>query len=143
MNCKNRNFKSAQVALNTSAQSTVATGTGISVLGNQLTDTGCSIRTNPAGFSIESTGLYCFRYVITFTADEAGTVALQLFKDGVALPCSLVQETVAAGSVYTLIAEVPALAICTCCNTHPSITAAISGVAGTVNYVCASAVKLA
>lgn len=143
MSCKNKNYKSAQVALNTTVQTVAAAGTSVGVLGNLITDTGCSIETNAAGFKIHASGLYRLRYVFTFTADDAGTVTAQLLKDGVALPCTLVQSTVAAGSVYTVIVEAPALVVGTCCNICPSITAVVGGVDGTVSYVCASAVRLA
>ena len=143
MSCKNKNYKSAQVALNTSAQSISAEGTNVNILGSQITDTGCSIETDVAGFKINASGLYRVRYAITFTATDAGTLSVQLLKDGVALPCTLVQNTVAAGNVSTFEVEAPALVLGTCCNICPRITAVLSGVAGTVSYVCASAVRLA
>lgn len=143
MSCKNKNYKSAQVALNTATQTIAAAGTSIVVLGSKLTDTGCSIETNSAGFRIESSGLYRIRYVITFAAAAAGTLTAQLYRDGLALPCTLVQDTVASGSAYTIAVEAPALVVGACCNVHPNITATVGGVAGTVNYVCASAVRLA
>ena len=143
MSCKNRNYKSAQVALNTTAQPVVAAGTGVTVLGNLLTDTGCSIDTIGSGFRFCASGLYRIRYSITVTPTDAGTLTVQLFKDGVALPCTLVQDTVAAESVYTVTVEAPALVLSTCCNINPTISAVVGGVNGTVNYVCASAVKLA
>ena len=143
MSCKNKNYKSAQVALNTTTQTTAAAGTVINVLGSQLTDTGCSIDTTAAGFKIVASGLYRIRYTLTFTAGAAGDATVQLFRDGVALPCTLVQNTVAAGNVYTMVTEAPALVVGTCCNICPVITAVVGGVEGTVNYVCASAVRLA
>lgn len=143
MSCKNRNYKSAQVAVNTTAQTITATGTTVGVLGNLATNTGCSVETNGDGFKINASGLYNVRYAITFTAGEAGTLTAQLFKDGVALPCALAQNTVAAGNVYTVIVEAPAIVVGACCNICPNITAVVSGVAGTVNYVSASVVRLA
>ena len=143
MSCKNKNYKSAQVAVNTTAQNVVAAGTTVNVLGNMVTDTGCSIATNNTGFKINASGLYNIRYAITFTAEAAGTLTIQLFKDGVALPCTLVQDTVADASTYTVIVEAPAIVVGTCCNICTNITAIVSGVAGTVNYVCASVVRLA
>ena len=143
MSCKNRNYKSAQVALNTIAQTVVATGTSVGVLGSLITDTGCSVNTTNAGFKINASGLYRIRYAITFTAEDAGTMTAQLLKDGVALPCTLVQNTVAAGSVYTVTVESPALVVGTCCNICPTFTAVVGGVAGTINQVCASVVRLA
>lgn len=143
MSCKNRNYKSAQVAVNATAQNVVAAGTTVAVLGSMVTDTGCSIATDSTGFKISASGLYSIRYAITFTAGAAGTLTTQLFKDGVALPCALAQDTVADASTYTVIVEAPAIVVGTCCNICPNITAVVSGVAGTVNYVCASVVRLA
>lgn len=143
MSYKNKNYKSAQVALNTVEQTVAATGTNMLLLGSRLTDTGCSIRTDNAGFRINASGLYRIRYVFTFVADAAGVVTAQLFKDGVALPCSLVQNTVEAGSTYTFAVEAPALVVGTCCNICPNISIVVGGVAGTVTYGCASAVRLA
>ena len=143
MSCKTKNYKSAQVALNTIAQPVAAAGTTLSILGRRLTNTGCSICTENAGFKINTSGLYRILYTITFVAEAAGIVTAQLYKDGVALPCTLVQSTVAAGSTYTIIVEAPALVVGTCCNICPNITAVVGGAAGTVTQVCASAVKLA
>lgn len=143
MSCKNKNYKSAQVAVNTTAQNVVAAGTTVNVLGNMVTDTGCSIATNSTGFKINASGLYNIRYAITFTAGATGTLAIQLFKDGIALPCTLVQDTVADASTYTIIVEAPAIVVGTCCNICPNITAVASGVAGSIDYVCASTIRLA
>mgnify|MGYP006888162421 FL=1 len=52
------------------------------------------------------------------------------------------QATVAANDVVTLHAETTVY-IPVCCNGTPTINAVIGGVAGTVNHVCASIVKLA
>lgn len=143
MSCKTKNYKSAQVAFNTTEQTTLATGTNISVLGSLVTNTGCAIDTTNIGFRINASGLYRIRYTITFEATDAGIMTAQIYKDGVALPCTLVQDTVAAGSTYTVTTEAPALVVGTCCNICPNITAVVGGVAGTITNVCASVVKLA
>lgn len=143
MSYKTKNYKSAQVALNTAAQPIAAAGTTVEILGSRLTDTGCSVRTDNAGFKISASGLYNIRYVFTFVADTAGVLTAQLYKDGVALPCSLSQDTVEAGSTYTIAIEAPALVVGTCCNICPTITAMVSSVAGTITRVCASVIRLA
>ena len=143
MSCKHRNYKSAQVALNTAPQTIAATGTSVSVLGSLVTDTGCSVKTTNTGFQINASGLYAIRYAITFNATDAGILSIQLLKDGIAIPGTLTQNTVAAGETYTFVAEAPALVVGTCCNICPNITAVISDVAGTVSYVSASVVRLA
>lgn len=143
MSYKTKNYKSAQVALNTAAQSVVAAGTTVEVLGSRLTDTGCSVHADDVGFKIIASGLYNIRYVLTFVAEAAGVLTAQLYRDGVALPCSLSQNTVEAGNTYTIAVEAPALVVGTCCNICPTITAMVSSVAGTITRVCASAVRLA
>ena len=143
MSCKNRNYKSAQVAYNNNTQDIIATGTTVNVLGSLLTNTGCSIATVVNGFKINSSGLYRIHYTVTVAATAAGILTAQLYKDGVALPCTLVQNTVADGDTYTIDIEAPALCLSTCCNICPTITAIVGGVTGTINYTCASALKLA
>lgn len=135
--------KSAQVAVNTTAQAITAAGTTLNVLGIKLTNTGCSISTLGNGFKINDGGLYKIRYVITVTPTAAGTLAAQLFVNGTALPCSLIQNTVAANTTYTYVIEAPAVCVQACCAVQPIITATVSGVAADVTYVSASAVRLA
>ena len=139
---KNTHFKSAQNAYNNSAQTFVASGTPINVLGVLNTDTGCSIETATGGFNVTHSGLYRISYDVTFTPSAAGVAVIQGFKDTLTLPCMNTQATVAAGSVYTLHMETTVY-IPLCCNMTSTINANISGVAGTINHVCASVVKLA
>lgn len=91
---------------------------------------------------MECSGLYRISYDVTATATAAGTVTLQGYKDTIALPCMSAQATVAANDVVTLHTETTVY-IPVCCNGTPTINAVVGGVAGTVNHVCASIVKLA
>lgn len=141
-NLKNPHYKSAQNAYNDASQAFVTTGTPVSVLGVLNTDTGCSVDTVTGGFQINASGLYRVSYDVTFTPSVAGVAVLQGLKDTAALPCLNTQETVAAGSVYTLHAET-SIYIPVCCNGTPTISATLGGVAGTISHVCASVVKLA
>ncbi len=139
---KNAHYKSAQNAYNNTAQTFVAAGTPVNVLGILNTDTGCSIDTVTGGFVVATGGLYRISYDVVFTADAAGTAELKAFKDTVALPCADAQVTTVANNIYTLHVETT-IYIPVCCNSAPTISAAISGIAGTINHVCASMVKLA
>ena len=143
-NCKlkNAHYKSAQNAYNNSTQTFTAAGTPISVLGILNTDTGCSLSTGTGEFTVEHSGLYRVSYDVTFTPSAAGVAVLQGLKDTTILPCMTAQATVAAGSVYTLHAETT-IYVPVCCSGNPTISATISGVAGSISHVCASAVKLA
>lgn len=139
---KNPHFKSAQNAYNNTTQTMAATATPVNVLGILNTDTGCSIDTNAGGFIIRHSGLYRISYDVTFTATAAGTETLQGMKDTMELPCMTAQATAAASGTVTLHAET-VLYIPACCGSTPTISAVLSGVAGTVTHVCASVVKLA
>lgn len=146
MSCNNRlknsHYKSAQNAYNNTTQAFTATATPVNVLGVLNTDTGCSVDTVTGGFVVNSSGLYRISYDVTITSAGAGTVALQGFKDTSPLPCMAAQETVAAGDLRTVHAETT-IYIPVCCAGNPTISATIGGVAGTINHVCASVVKLA
>ncbi len=139
---KNSHYKSAQNAYNNTAQTMAATATPVNVLGVLNTDTGCAIDTNAGGFLILCSGLYRISYDVVFTAGAAGTEVLQGMKDAAVLPCMTAQATVAADGSVTLHAETTVY-IPVCCGNTPTISAVMSGVAGTVNHVCASVVKLA
>lgn len=139
---KNAHYKSAQNAYNNAAQAFVAAGTPVNVLGILNTDTGCSIDTVTGGFVVSSSGLYRISYDVVFTAGGAGTAELKLLKDTAALPCADAQVTTVANNIYSLHIETTVY-IPVCCNGTPTISAAIGGIAGTINHVCASMVKLA
>lgn len=139
---KNPHYKTAQSAYNNTTQTMPETSTPVNILGVLTTDTGCGADTNTGGFTVNCTGLYRISYDVTFTAGAAGTETLQGYKDTVALPCMTAQATAAANGTVTLHAET-VLYIAACCGATPTISAALSGVAGTVTHVCASVVKLA
>lgn len=146
MSCNNRlknsHYKSAQNAYNNTSQAFTATATPINVLGVLNTDTGCSVDTVTGGFVVSSSGLYRISYDVVLTAAGAGTVAIQGLKDTTPLPCMTAHATVAAGGITTLHVETTVY-IPVCCSGNPTISATIGGVAGTINHVCASVVKLA
>ena len=141
-NCKNAYQKSAQAAYNNAEQAYVATGTNINVLGNLITDTGVSISTQTGGFRINNGGLFRVSYDVTSTPAAAGAQVIQLYNGSNAMPCAIATDTVAADGIITQHIET-VIRLATCCAMQPAISARISGVAGTINHVCASAVKLA
>lgn len=134
--------KSAQQAYNTAAQPYVAAGTTLNVLGAQCTDCGCSINTSTLGMTIQNAGLYYLSAAVTSTPTAAGTQVVQLFNNGVAIPCAVSTVTTTAGSITTQEVET-VVPISACCSVKPVITARISGVAGTANFVRMSAFRLA
>lgn len=142
MSCNNTYAKSCVRVYNNTAQAFTASPTVLNLEGVAVVDSGCSLTLNTANITVNKSGLYHFSADVTYTPTAAGVAIIQLYKDGVALPCAIAQQTIAAGDVYTSHIETD-LCINTCCITHPSITVDISGVAGTVNHICAGAVKLA
>lgn len=141
-NCINAYQKSAQAAYNNAEQAYVAAGTSINVLGNLITDTGVSISTQTGGFRINNGGLFRISYDVTSTPAAAGAQVIQLYNGSSAMPCAIATDTVAADGVITQHVET-VIRLATCCAMQPTISARISGVAGTINHVCASVVKLA
>ncbi len=141
-NCKNAYQKSAQAAYNNAEQTYVAAGTNINVLGSLITDTGVSISTQTGGFRINNGGLFRVSYDVTSTPAAAGAQVIQLYNGSSAMPCAIATDTVAADGVITQHIET-VIRLATCCAMQPTISARISGVAGTINHVCASVVKLA
>ncbi len=119
-----------------------AAGSQVAILGNLGTDTGCAITTQSGGFRVNARGMYRISYDVTYTATAAGTGIVQLYRDSVALPCAIAQDTVTAAGVKTAHVET-VISLNSCPSVNPVISAQISGVAGVVNHVCASAVKLA
>ena len=141
-NCKNAYQKSAQAVYNNAEQAYVAAGTNINILGNMITDTGVSISTQTGGFRINNGGLFRVSYDVTSTPAAVGAQVIQLYNGSSAMPCAIATDTVAADGVITQHIET-VIRLATCCAMQPVISARISGVAGTINHVCASAVKLA
>ena len=141
-NCKNAHQKSAQTAYNNAAQAYVAEGTTVTILGSLATNTGVSLATQAGGFRVNNGGLYRVSYDITSTPGAAGAQVVQLYTDAAPMPCAITTDTVAADGIITQHVET-IVRLATCCAIQPTISARISGVAGTINHVCASAVKLA
>lgn len=119
-----------------------AAGTQVTILGAKVTDTGCAIDANTGGYTVQASGVYRFSFDVTSTPSTAGDQILQLYKDGVALPAAIVTDETVADGVLTQHVE-SVMVIRTCAAVTPTITARISGVAGTINHTRASAVKLA
>lgn len=138
----NQYAKSCIRVYNNAAQAFTDDLTLLNIEGTPVVESGCSLRLNTANVRINKSGLYHLSADITYTPTAAGVVIAQLYKDGVALPCAISQQTVVAGNVYTTHIETD-LEVITCCVNRPLITLNISGVAGTVNHTCVGVIKLA
>lgn len=139
----NSNVRSVQTAYNNAQQAlTTTTPTTVVILGTQVCDTGCSIDTVTNGFKILHTGIYRFSFDVVITATTAGTAEIQLINGTTALPCADVSQyvdTTGASAVHVETSiEVPV-----CRMVRPVISAAVSGIAGAITHVCATAEKLA
>jgi hypothetical protein len=141
-NAKNPYAKSSVRVYNANPQVVTDAATTLTLEGTPVVDTGCSLTLNAGGISVNKSGLYHLSADVTFTPAAAGTATIQLYKDGVPLPCALSQTTAVAATTFTTHIETD-LCINTCCVNSPVITLVISGVAGTVNRLCAGVLKLA
>ena len=143
MTCVNRVYqKSTQEAYNNAVQPYIAAGTQIAILGSRPDNTGCSIDTDASGFTVLNSGIYRFAYDVTSTPADAGEQVMQLYLDGIPLPQAITTDTTVADAILTQHVET-VMELRTCCAVNHAITAQISGVAGNINHVQASAVKLA
>lgn len=141
-NCNNQYAKSAVRAYNNAVQPFTAANTQLTISGTPVVETGCSLTLNPTNMKVNKSGLYRFSADVTFTATAAGVVTLQLYQNGVALPCAISQQTVTAGSTYTTHIETE-LGLNVCCVNNTSITLFIGGVDGNVTHTCVGGTKLA
>lgn len=134
-------YVSAQTAYNNASQTILASSTTLSILGNMSCDTGNSIETQNGGFIINKSGVYTIKADVTFTPSAAGTEIIEFYIDEIALPCSINTYTVSADSIYTLHVETT-IHLVACCNNTKTIDVVMTGVAGSVTHVCATAIKI-
>lgn len=142
MPCNGQYAKSCIRTYNNATQAVTATPTIINIEGTPVVKSGCSLGLNVSSIRVNKSGLYHVTADVTFTPTAAGIATIQLYMDGVALPCAIVQETVVAGNTYTKHVETDlCLAVCPV-NKH-LIDLRVGGVAGSVTHVCVGALKLA
>lgn len=142
-NAKSPYAKSCVRVYNNAEQAFVADpATIIALQGDVVVDSGCSLKLNASNVQILKSGLYHISADVTYTPTAAGEAVVQLYRDGIAMPCAISAETVAADTIYTTHIETDIL-VNVCCINQPSITVRIGGVAGTVNHICAGVLKLA
>lgn len=120
--------KSILYAANINDQAFVAAGTIIN-FGNIIRRYGCNLNLSGGNAIINGTGYYDVDVNLTFTA-AAGTVSIQIYKDGVAVPGAEATITTAATTNYSV--TIPAIIKENCCC-ESTITVVISGAAGTLS----------
>lgn len=117
----------------------------LAIAGAKVVDSGISIETEPLNYTTLKTGLYHFTGDVVINVATAGDVELQIYMDGVPLPCTYRRVTVPSG--YREIHTETDLALdgC-CCDVTHSFTYRLTSVdtaVGTVTQFCSGVLKLA
>lgn len=106
---------------------------GIIPLGTIVRRYGCNCNLNGNGIAINGQGYYDVDVSVEAVPDAAGTVTVQLLKDGVAVPGATAAATVAAVA-NTVTLAFPAT-VRLGCSTGSVLTLLLTGAASTVNNV--------
>ena len=114
---------------------------GIIHLGTIVRRYGCNCNLNGNGIAINGQGYYDVDVSVEAVPDAAGTVTVQLLKDGVAVPGATAAATVAAVA-NTVTLAFPATVRLGCCSTGSVLTLLLTGAASTVNNVAARVEKI-
>ena len=114
---------------------------GIIPLGTIVRRYGCNCNLNGNGIAINGQGYYNVDVSVEAVPDAAGTVTVQLLKDGVAVPGATAAATVAAVA-NTVTLAFPATVRLGCCSTGSVLTLLLTGAASTVNNVAARVEKI-
>lgn len=114
---------------------------GIIPLGTIVRRYGCNCNLNGNGIAINGQGYYDVDVSVEAVPDAAGTVTVQLLKDGVAVPGATAAATVAAVA-NTVTLAFPATVRLGCCSTGSVLTLLLTGAAFTVNNVAARVEKI-
>lgn len=114
---------------------------GIIPLGTIVRRYGCNCNLNGNGITINGQGYYDVDVSVEAVPDAAGTVTVQLLKDGVAVPGATAAATVAAVA-NTVTLAFPATVRLGCCSTGSVLTLLLTGAASTVNNVAARVEKI-
>lgn len=107
---------------------------GIIPLGTIVRRYGCNCNLNGNGIAINGQGYYDVDVSVEAVPDAAGTVTVQLLKDGVAVPGATAAATVAAVA-NTVTLAFPATVRLGCYSTGSVLTLLLTGAAATVNNV--------
>lgn len=122
------------------------TGGATAVFTDVSTDTGCSIESQNGGARILCGGLYEFSVDATFSlAATPGTVTVQLYQNGVALPCAQASVSMIVDDVDS-VSFSTRMCVSTCQALHPSYTVVFTSDAVTelnITHVALGIVKLA
>lgn len=129
--------KSGLYAADLTAQ-TVAVD-GVISFGSIVRRFGCNCGIAGGNVTLTGSGYYNMDADFTFTAGGAGTAVISLYKDGVAIPGATASFTTVANSIYQV--SIPAI-VRQVCNCETTITAVMTGVAGTINNASIAVEKI-
>ena len=134
MSCKSLIYTAMQTP-------TAVAVSGIIPLGTIVRRYGCNCNLNGNGIAINGQGYYDVDVSVEAVPDAAGTVTVQLLKDGIAVPGATAAATVAAVA-NTVTLAFPATVRLGCCSTGSVLTLLLTGAASTVNNVAARVEKI-
>lgn len=151
MSCSNKcrkscHDKSCQRFYNNNSQAIEANAsTQLVIAGTKVVDSGISIETEPQNYTTLKTGLYHISGDVTINATAAGVAVLQVFMDGVAMPCTKKTISLIAGNnnIHT---ETDICISACCCDVSHTFTFVITTDAtatGSVTEFCSGMLKLA
>lgn len=120
--------KSVLYASNTSTQEVVAAGSSID-FGSIIRKYGSNLSLSGGNVVVKGDGYYNIDTVLTINTSTAGTVNIQVFRDGVPISGAEATSTVDINGIYTI--SIPTLIRQVCCCEN-IITVLVSGVAATV-----------
>lgn len=112
------------------------------LLGARVVDTGVSIEAQPSSYTIVTKGMYHLTGDVYINATASGVVKFVVYLDGVALPCTGMNQTIFVG--YNAIHIETDIEIDGCCGINRNITFNVitdATAAGTVEHICTGIIK--
>lgn len=131
--------KAAIYTVNSGTQAVALNGT-IS-LGSIIRRFGCGINLNGNGITIDEGGYFDVDATITVSPTAAGTVTVQMLKDGVAVPGATVSGTAAAAGDFVNI-PIDALVRECCPCTGSTLTFVLTAGAGEITNIAVKVEKI-
>lgn len=137
--------KSCQRYYNNNPQPFTADSTiQLIIAGAKVADTGVSIETQPQSYTTLKTGLYHFSADVIIDVTTLGAGTLQMYMDGVPLPCTTrdLRLPVGDNEIHT---ETDLCLTGCCCDVEHSFTYTFTstGAVGTITQFCSGVLKLA
>ena len=137
--------KSCQRFYNNNEQTlAAATTTQLVIAGTRVVDTGVSIETQPQSYTTLKTGLYHIAGDVVVEGSAGGTAVLQVYMDGVPLPCTKRTRTIPATGYVEIHTETDLCLDGCCCDVSHTFTYQITTdttAAGAVVECCTGIIK--